>query len=55
MESKQTTDKVIDRVDQNQEGLHKLQEDGEFFTIVFDAVMKEVCKRFNIEDAVSRL
>jgi len=42
-------DKVIDRMDQNQEMFNKLMEEGDFSTLVFNAIMKEVYKRFNAE------
>ena len=42
-------DKVIDRMDQNQEMFNNLMEEGEFSTLVFNAIMKEVYKRFNSE------
>ena len=40
----------IDRIDQNQEMFNKLMEEGEFSTLVFNAIMKEVYKRFNTEN-----
>ena len=42
-------DKVIDRMDQNQEMFNKLMEEGDFSTLVFNAIMKEVYKRLNTE------
>ena len=42
-------DKVIDRMDQNQEMFNKLMEEGDFSTLVFNAIMKEVYKRFTAE------
>ncbi|MBC8462545.1 MAG: hypothetical protein H8D67_31645 [Deltaproteobacteria bacterium] len=42
-------DKVIDRIDQNQEMFNRLIEEGDFSTLVFSAIMKEVYKRFNTE------
>ncbi len=40
-------DKVIDRMDQNQEMFNRLMEEGDFSTLVFNTIMKEVYKRFN--------
>ena len=40
---------MIDRMDQNQEMFNKLMEEGDFSTLVFNAIMKEVYKRFNAE------
>ena len=42
-------DKIIDRMDQNQEMFNKLMEEGEFGTLVFNAIMKAVYKRFNAD------
>jgi len=36
-------------MDQNQEMFNKLMEEGDFSTLVFNAIMKEVYKRFNAE------
>jgi type I restriction enzyme R subunit len=40
-------DKVIDRMDQNQEIFNRLMEEGDFSTLVFNTIMKEMYKRFN--------
>jgi type I restriction enzyme, R subunit len=42
-------DKVIDRMDQNTEICNKMIAGGEFSTLVFDAIMKEVYSRLKIE------
>jgi len=36
-------------MDQNQEMFNRLMEEGDFSTLVFNAIMTEVYKRFNAE------